>query len=394
MEKFFKSSLITAGILCVSSVLAAPQISTSNTYIGSNVAVSLGQQKTVIIKPVGVELNAASWVAMNYVTGAVVSEKDANERRAPASLAKIMTAYIVANEIKNGSLTMEELVPISVDAANTGGSRMFIKSGDKISVENLLQGVIVDSGNDATIALAEYLAGSDENFTTIMNQTAQALGMANTKFDNPDGLPGGEQYTTAYDMAILARSFIYNFPDVYKIYSQKTFTWEEITQHNRNKLLNSFPGADGMKTGYTKEAGYNLVSSALQDGDRYIGVILGSPSVAAREQESIKLLRYANSRFENTTLYIAGKPVLLDGVNIKKAKKGQTLSVVGSETIIKTLPRTYIAHLKQGVELNDNLKAPIKKGQAVGKLVVTLDDGEIIASTPVVANNNIKDSWW
>lgn len=343
---------------------------------------------TVLVAPHPIQLNAAAWVLMNYQTGEIIADENQDVRRAPASLTKIMTAYIVASELKEGILKPDEEITISAKAAATGGSKMFLKAGERVSIENLLQGLIVQSGNDAAVALAEYIGGSEENFVDIMNQTAQALGMSNTQFADANGLPGGEQYTTALDMAVLARAFIFNFPDVYKIYSQRSFTWNGITQSNRNGLLNTFEGADGMKTGFTNEAGYNLIASANRDGERYISVVLGAPSANIREQESIKLLRFGFSRYSNEILAKSNQPIDLGAVDINGAKKGSTLSVAVQEDMLRTIPRNFVNHLQQRVALNQGLSAPIKKGQVVGTLFITAGDNDV-AQAPVVAVNNV-----
>jgi D-alanyl-D-alanine carboxypeptidase (penicillin-binding protein 5/6) len=385
---------------------------------------------------------------MNYRTGDIVSEKNMNVRREPASLTKMMTSYIVASEIKAGNLTWDTMVPISQKAASTGGSKMYVRAGAKVSVRNLVTGMDVVSGNDAAIALAEYIGGTTEAFTDLMNQTAKAIGMNNTHFANPDGLPGGTQYTTAYDMALLARSYIYNFPEAYKVYDNRGLVWNAtkqdsvsianrkeclpkfdrstgdvlqsysasgldeqtkdkceklfpthdnfVLQNNRNRLLFTFDGADGMKTGHTGAAGYCLVSSAKQDGDRFISVVLGTTSSAKRDSESAKLLRYALSKYENVLLYKANSPVTISADNIPNAKPGQKITVASSQNIYKTIPKNYVPHLKQGIVYNSEVTAPISKGQSVGKLVITLGDTkEVIASTPVVAENNIsQNGWW
>lgn len=385
---------------------------------------------------------------MNYRTGDIVSQKNMDVRRPPASLTKIMTSYIVASEIKAGNLSWDTMVPISEKAASTGGSKMYVKAGAKVSVKNLVTGMDVVSGNDATIALAEYIGGTAEAFTDLMNQTAKAIGMNNTHFANPDGLPGGEQYTTAHDMALLARSYIYNFPDAYKIYDDRGLVWNAtqqesvsiadrkqclpkfdrssgnvlesfsakgldsqaqdkcsklfpkgdnfVLQNNRNRLLFTFDGADGMKTGHTDAAGYCLVSSAKQDGERFISVVLGTSSSAKRDSESSKLLRYAISKYENVLLYKANSPVTISADNIPNAKAGQKITVASTQNIYQTVPKTYIPFLKQGIVFTPGIKAPIKKGQTVGELVITLGDTkEKIASVPVVSMNDISQrGWW
>jgi D-alanyl-D-alanine carboxypeptidase (penicillin-binding protein 5/6) len=446
MTKLKKLSLVTLA-LSASSAMAAPSISANNPnpyFNGGNSVV----QKDIIVKPVNLDLNAQSWVGMNYRTGGIVSQKNADVKREPASLTKIMASYIVASEIKAGNLTWDTMVPISHNAAATQGSKMYVKAGSKVSVRNLVKGMDIVSGNDATIALAEFIAGSPKSFTVLMNQTAKAIGMNNTKFANPDGLPGGDQYTTAHDMASLARSYIYNFPEAYKIYGVKGLIWNAskqysvsiknrkqclpkfnrndgnvlqsysvkalsyadkkkcsglfpkndkfVLQNNRNKLLFTFDGADGMKTGHTNAAGYNLVSSAKRDGQRYIAVVLGAPSSTMRVQESAKLLRYSLTKFTNVLLYRAKAPIAVSADSIKNAKLGQKITVSSSKSIYKSVPKNYIQYLKQGVEFNNNLKAPIKKGQVVGNLVITVGDTkEIIATTPVISQNDIaKKGWW
>lgn len=442
--KFKKLALLVAG-LSASVAIAAPSISGSDPYFNDDSSV---KQKDIIVKPVNIQLDAAAWVAMDYRTGDIVSQKNMDVRRAPASLTKIMTSYIVASEIKAGNLTWDTMVPISEKAASTGGSKMYVKAGSRVSVKNLVTGMDVVSGNDATIALAEYIGGTTEAFTDLMNQTAKAVGMNNTHFANPDGLPGGTQYTTAHDMALLARSYIYNFPEAYKVYDNKGLVWNAtkqdsvsisdrkqclpkfdrstgnvlmsytakglddsaktkcnnlfpnhdnfVLQNNRNRLLFTFDGADGMKTGHTDEAGYCLVSSAKQDGDRFISVVLGTTSSAKRDAESAKLLRYSLTKYENVLLYKANSPVTLSADNLTGAKAGQKITVSSNQNIYKTVPKTYIPHLKQGIEFNAGLKAPIKKGQNVGNLVITVGDSkEKIASIPVVAQNDIvRSGWW
>ncbi|MBK2008822.1 D-alanyl-D-alanine carboxypeptidase, partial [Francisella orientalis] len=440
-----KIVLLTASLVATTA-FATPNISSSSDpyFNGSNGL----EQKDIIVRPVNIELDAPAWVAMNYRTGDIVSQKNMDVRRPPASLTKIMTSYIIASEIKAGNLSWDTMVPISEKAASTGGSKMYVKAGAKVSVKNLVTGMDVVSGNDATIALAEYIGGTAEAFTDLMNQTAKAIGMNNTHFANPDGLPGGEQYTTAHDMSLLARSYIYNFPDAYKIYDDRGLVWNAteqesvsiadrkqclpkfdrssgsvlesfsakgldsqtqdkcsklfpksdnfVLQNNRNRLLFTFDGADGMKTGYTDAAGYCLVSSAKQDGERFISVVLGTNSSAKRDSESSKLLRYAISKYENVLLYKANSPVTISADNIPNAKAGQKITVASTQNIYQTVPKTYIPFLKQGIVFTPGIKAPIKKGQTVGELVITLGDTkEKIASVPVVSMNDISQrGWW
>ncbi|TDT72045.1 penicillin-binding protein 6 [Allofrancisella inopinata] len=446
MIKLKKISLLTIAGLSTSIAISAPNISASDPYFNDNG--NSVKQKDIIVKPIDLELNVPAWVAMNYRTGDIVSQKNMDVRRAPASLTKIMSSYIVASEIKAGNLTWDTMIPISHTAAATGGSKMYVKAGAKVSVRDLVKGMDVVSGNDATVALAEYIAGSPKAFTELMNQTAKAIGMDNTQFANPDGLPGGEQYTTAHDMALLARSYIYNFPEAYEIYGEKGLVWNAteqksvsiadrkqclpkfdrtdggvitsytatnlddatknkcsklfptgdkfVLQNNRNRLLFTFDGVDGMKTGHTGDAGYCLVSSAVQDSERYIGVVLGAPSSTTRELESTKLLRYALTKFENVLLYKANTPITINADNILNAKSGQKITVASDQNIYKTVPKNYVPYLKQGVAFDSSIKAPINKGQVVGNLVITVGDTkEKIASIPVIAQNDIaKKGWW
>ncbi|APC91519.1 MULTISPECIES: D-alanyl-D-alanine carboxypeptidase family protein [Francisella] len=439
--KLTKIALLTAG-LTASNVFAALNISAgSDPYFNSGNGI---MQKDIIVRPANIELDAPAWVAMNYRTGDIVSEKNMDVRRAPASLTKIMTSYIVASEIKAGNLSWDTMIPISENAASTGGSKMYVKAGAKVSVKNLVTGMDVVSGNDATIALAEYIGGTTAAFTDLMNQTAKAIGMNNTHFANPDGLPGGEQYTTAHDMALLARSYIYNFPEAYKVYDDKGLVWNAtkqdsvsiadrkqclpkfdrssgnviesytatdlddqtkdkcsklfpngenfVLQNNRNRLLFTDEDVEGMKTGHTDEAGYCLVSTTKE----FIFVVLGTSSAAKRDSESAKLIRYALSRYENVLLYKANSPVTISADSISNAKAGQKITVASNQNIYKTVLKTYVPYLKQGIEFNPNLKAPIKTGQAVGNLVITLDDTkEKIASVAVIAMNDISQKgWW
>ncbi|WP_035405258.1 D-alanyl-D-alanine carboxypeptidase family protein [Fangia hongkongensis] len=375
---------IHRSLFILSSVLTFT-LSTSLSYAASQ---SINTAPNVIIKPHPVELNAASWVLMDFETGDVIAQKNDNEKRAPASLTKIMTAYIVASELKQGTLKLDQKVPISAKAAKTPGSKMFVREGSQVSVNDLLHGMIVQSGNDASVALAEFIAGSDNNFVTLMNKVAKALGMDNTHFVTVDGLPGENQHTTALDMAKLARAFIAHYPKVYQLYSQKTFTYNEIIQHNRNKLLSAFPGADGIKTGYTQKAGYNLVGSAVQNNQRFISVIMGAPSATVRLNESIKLLNFGFGRFEDVTLYQKGQRFPLKDTVIPDAKKSSYLTVTVNSTLIKTIPKSFTSHLQHKITLKQGLKAPIKKGDEVGTLIISAGDNQV-AKIAVYADNNV-----
>ncbi|GGG01632.1 MULTISPECIES: D-alanyl-D-alanine carboxypeptidase family protein [Cysteiniphilum] len=380
MQLTYFKKILFGTFIAIFAFAGTPALSIANT---------LGNPPVIIIKPHPIQLNAASWLLMDFETGDIIADHNMHEKRAPASLTKIMTAYIIAGELNQGTLKLDQTVKISETAAKTPGSKMFVKQGSRVSVDDLLKGMIIQSGNDAAVALAEFIAGSDSNFVNLMNKTAKALGMNDTNFATVDGLPGDNQYTTAYDMAILARSFIEHYPKVYKLYSEKTFTFNGIVQHNRNKLLRTFEGTDGIKTGYTEKAGYNLVASAVQNNQRYISVILGSPSAYVREQESEKLLNFGFSKFADQLLYTKDSVISLDDTAITDATKDAKLTVIGKDTITKTIPKSFVNHLTQKIVLLPGLKAPINKGQKVGTLVISAGEYQVI-EIPVYANNTIE----
>ncbi|MFZ9035702.1 MAG: D-alanyl-D-alanine carboxypeptidase family protein [Francisellaceae bacterium] len=344
--------------------------------------------KALLLEPYPITLNAKSWVLMDYDTGDIIAEKNMNQRHAPASLSKIMTLYIAASEIQQGMIKPKQMIIVSDQAAATGGSKMFIRSGQKVSVQNLMKGIAIQSGNDASIALAEYIAGSDSNFAQLMNQSANAIDMNNSHFMNASGLPADDQYTTAKDMAILSRHFIQRFPQVYALFREPEFSWAGITQQNRNSLIKEYPGADGIKTGYTDKAGYNLVSSVILGNRRFIAVVMGAPSARIREQDSMRLLNYGFGKFENITLYRQDSLISLPSDNINDAPKDQMLKLYGKETLIKTLPKSYQGHLTQKVVTLPGLKAPIFKNQQVGNLIFVVNDKEI-ARLPLYAQNSL-----
>ncbi len=335
-----------------------------------------------------IQVNAAAWVLMDYKTGKILSEKNIHVARKPASLVKIMTAYIVAQALVNKSITWDEQVPITNKAWKTGGSKMFIKPGEAITVGDLMQGMIVQSGNDATVALSQFLAGSEDAFVGVMNHTAKQLGMKNTVFKNANGLPADGQHSSAYDIALLARAFIHNFPAVYKLYSQKSFTWNGITQNNRNKLLYSNPLVDGMKTGYTNAAGYNLVISAIKDDQRLISVVLGTPSAQVRTDDSNKLITYGFRFFTTETLYSQGD--IIKNLPVANAENSdQKVGLYTTQPITLTIPKGSQAYIRPSIKLNTSLEAPIIKGEVLGTVTLSLN-GNILASAPIAANQTIS----
>lgn len=334
-----------------------------------------------MLTPTVPAINANGYLLMDANSGTILASKNPDQRMAPASLTKMMTSYIISAALKAGRIHMNDAVLISQDAWKTGGSKMFIKVGDRVSVQDLMQGIIVDSGNDACVAMAEHVAGSQDAFVNLMNQQAALLGMKNTHFMDVNGLPDPNHYTTPHDMALLARALIFDYPEDYKWYSQKWFTYNGIRQPNRNRLLWRDPSVDGIKTGHTDDAGFCLVSSASRNNARLITVVMGAASDAERADDSQKLLTYGFRFFEGHKLY--DRDVALQQVRVWLGAQ-QQVSVGLTQPLYVSIPAGRSAELKSVVTLNKLIKAPVKKGQAVGNLAVTLD-GKMITTAPVVA---------
>jgi D-alanyl-D-alanine carboxypeptidase (penicillin-binding protein 5/6) len=338
-----------------------------------------------IFTPAAPSVAASSYLLMDFNSGRVLAEKDPDKRVAPASLTKIMTVYVVFRELKAGHLALDEKVTISQNAWETGGSKMFVEVNKQVPIEDLLQGVVIQSGNDASVALAEHVAGSEQTFATMMNEQAARLGMTNTHFENSMGLPTENHYSSARDLATLAQALIKEFPEYYRWDSQKEFTYNGITQQNRNQLLWRDPSVDGIKTGFTDDAGYCMVASAKREDMRLISVVMGTASANARANESQSLINYGFRFFETHRLYEGGK-----ALTEAKVRKGETskLQVGLAEDFYVTAPRKHFSELKAETQLDKAILAPLNKGDAVGNLVVTLE-GETIASKPLVAMDAI-----
>lgn len=326
-------------------------------------------------------IDAAAYILQDYHTGKVLAENNADAKLAPASLTKIMTVYVVFTELSNGHLHLEDMVTISEKAWKTSGSRMFIELGNQVNVEDLLKGVIIQSGNDASVALAEHVGGNEETFAEMMNQHAIRLGMANSHFKNSDGLPVEDHYTTARDLAILTTALIKEFPDYYRWFSQKEFTFNKITQQNRNKLLSRDESVDGVKTGFTDDAGYCLVASALREDMRLISVVMGAKSVNARANENQTLLNYGFRFYESHRLY-QGKTALNEARVWKGASK--TISLGLAEDIYVTIPRRQYKDLKAVINVDKKITAPVADGAKLGSVKVTLKD-EVVINKDLVA---------
>ncbi len=330
-------------------------------------------------------VSAKSYIMIDYNSGKIIAQKNADMRVAPASITKIMTAYVVFNELKAGNIHLSDMVTVSKNAWKTPGSRMFIEVNKKVSVKDLLKGMIIQSGNDASVALAEYVAGGEDAFAALMNQHARELGMKNTEFVNSTGLPHERHLTTASDLAILAAALIRRFPQYYKWYSTKEFTYNNIKQYNRNKLLWRDKTVDGMKTGYTKDAGYCLVASSKRDNMRLITVVLGTKSASARIQESQKLLNFGFRFYESHALYQAGKP--LKTVRVYKGRQTE-LDLGLSRTLYVTIPRGSYKQLDSVINIKESIVAPIAKGDILGSVEVKLD-GKLLARQNVVALHDV-----
>jgi len=330
-------------------------------------------------------IGAAAYIILDHNSGKVIAENNSDERRAPASLAKLMTSYVIFQRIKGEFISLDDEVKISEKAWKTGGSRSFIEVGKLIKLKDLLMGMIIQSGNDASVALAEHVAGSEGTFVLFMNEYALDLGMSNTNFENASGLPNDNQYTTANDMAILSSAIIREFPDYYKWYSQKEFTYNDIKQNNRNKLLWSDATVDGLKTGYTKKARYCLVTSANRVGMRLISVVLGSNSPTIRVSETQKLLDYGFRFFETQSINDISQQVPV----FKSEKNTIKVGVIDSSHL--TLPRNQFRHTTQTIHLYQKLVAPIELGDNVGELVLSFKD-EVLARMPLVALEDAPES--
>ncbi len=324
----------------------------------------------VAIEPKAPKLAATSYILVDYNSNKVIAEKDSSNRIEPASLTKMMATYVIENELQMGNISLDDEVLISKKAWKMPGSRMFVEVNTKVSVRKLLKGIIIQSGNDATVAMAEYIAGSEDAFVSLMNEYARQLGLKNTNFVNSTGLPHKDHYTTAKDLAILVSAMIRNFPEHYSWYSEKVFTYNGIKQYNRNKLLWQDKYVDGVKTGHTESAGFCLAASAVKDGMRLISVVLGTKSERARATESQKLLTFGFRFYETHRLYEANK-----SLTTARVWKGETdkLPLGLAEDLWVTIPRGAYGDLKATMSLDSTIVAPVKKGGVFGTVEVKLE---------------------
>ncbi len=333
-------------------------------------------------------LDATAYILVDADSGEVLVEKNSDERLPPASMTKMMTSYIAVHELQEGKVTEDTMVPISVTAWKKGGSKMWVREGTEVRLIDLLRGIIVQSGNDASIAVAEYFAGSESAFAGWMNQYAQEFGMVSTHFENATGWPAEGHLTTARDLATLAKHIIKDHPEYYGLYAEKYFEYNDIRQPNRNKLLWRDPSVDGLKTGHTDEAGYCLAASAKRENTRLIAVVMGTKSEEARARETQKLLGYGFRYYETHKLYSAG-----DVLSTEKVWLGKTASVDISlaEDLYMTLPRGSKDQVEVSLEIKEYPEAPVVAGQAMGLLTISMG-GEQLAERPLVALQDVEES--
>jgi len=344
------------------------------------VAASLTIAAPVII-PAPPEMAANAYVLIDADSGKVLVNHNDEQRLPPASLTKMMTSYVAASELKRARVSLDDQVEVSVKAWKKGGSKMYIREGTKVKLEDLLRGVIIQSGNDASIALAEHIAGSEDAFADVMNQQAVLLNMADTHFVNSTGWPAEDHYTTAKDLALLAVALIMDYPEHYELYSEKYFTYANIRQPNRNKLLWRDPTVDGVKTGHTEAAGFCLVASAKRDGMRLVSVVMGTNSEETRAAESQKLMAYGFRYFETIHLYKAQQAVSKVRV---WGGEADTLELGVAEDVIITAPRGTRDSLSANMDIDRVIQAPLTTGQTFGNLTVNLAEAETL-EVPIVA---------
>ncbi len=334
------------------------------------------------------KVSSTSYILMDANTAWVLAERDSSEQLPPASLTKIMTGFVAASEVAENRMTLDDEVPISIKAWRTGGSKMFVREGTKVRLEDLIRGIVIQSGNDASIAVAEYIGGDEDGFANMMNHHARELGMTESHFVNATGLPNDNHYSSVRDLATLTAALIHLYPEHYRLYSERSFRYGDIEQPNRNRLLWRDKSADGVKTGHTDAAGYCLVASALRDGTRLIAVIMGAKSNTVRFQDAQKLLAYGFRYFENQKLYDAGEILATANVWYGTA---QTVDAAVRSEIRVTMRRGGYDDLQAVVDMPRELEAPIAAGAQLGMVRVTLD-GKTLAEAPLVAQVAVAEA--
>lgn len=337
--------------------------------------------------PAPPQLSAKSYVLMDAYTGDVLVEHNSREELPPASLTKLMTAYIAEYELAKGNISLNDLVTISEKAWRMEGSRMFVREGTQVRLEDLMRGIIIQSGNDASVAVAEHIAGGEAAFADLMNQHARILGMEHSHFVNSTGFPAEGHYSSALDLALLSRATIVHFPDNYKMYQEKYFTYNDIRQPNRNKLLWRDKTVDGLKTGHTEAAGYCLAASAVRNGTRLVAVVMGTNSIEARAAETQKLLNYGFRYYETRKLYSAGQ--VLNNAQVWGGE-ADSVKIGFLEDVLVTMPRQNADSIPASLDLKSEIEAPIQAGDVLGKIVVGTDDN-VLLERDVVALESVEE---
>ena len=340
----------------------------------------------ITFKLQAIDTKAEQAIVIDFDTNEVLFEKNSNIRVIPASMTKIMTVYVAFDRIKNTDFSITNKCRVSPKAYKMGGSRTFLEIDDNVTVDDLLKGIIVQSGNDASIALAECLGGTEEDFAKLMNVYAERLGMINTNFINSSGWPDDNHYSTVYDLAVLSNALIKDFPDLYLYFKMKEFTYNEINQPNRNKLLNQFQGADGLKTGFTKKSGWGIAATAARDNRRITVVINGTNSSRSRLNESVNLLNWAFNQTSQKTL--VNENEFIKEVDVWLGKKS-TINLVSSKKLISTLSFDQIQLMNSSIEYTKPIAAPVIKGNEYGKLIINID-GKPKIEIPLIAQENIS----
>ena len=339
----------------------------------------------ITFKLQAIDTKAEQAIVIDFDTNEVLFEKNSNIRVIPASMTKIMTVYVAFDRIKNTDFSITNKCRVSPKAYKMGGSRTFLEIDDNVTVDDLLKGIIVQSGNDASIALAECLGGTEQDFAKLMNVYAERLGMINTNFINSSGWPNDNHYSTVYDLAVLSNALIKDFPDLYLYFKMKEFTYNEINQPNRNKLLYQFQGADGLKTGFTKKSGWGIAATAARDNRRITVVINGTNSSRSRLNESVNLLNWAFNQTSQKTL--VNENEFIKEVDVWLGKKS-TINLVSSKKLISTLSFDQIQLMNSSIEYTKPIAAPVIKGNEYGKLIINID-GKPKIEIPLIAQENI-----
>jgi D-alanyl-D-alanine carboxypeptidase (penicillin-binding protein 5/6) len=383
------STLLASSFLALSLLLTACSKEPAETAAAPGSAAEPAAAAPSPIPPPP-ELKARSYIVIDHESGRVLAALEPDSRQEPASLTKLMTAYGVFRALKEGRIKLDDMVTISEHAWKQEGSRMFVEVGKQVSVEDLIQGMIVQSGNDATVALAEHVAGTEPTFVQMMNTYAAELGMTGSRFTNSAGMPDPEHYTTARDTALLASALIHEFPEYYRWYSQREFTWNGITQQNRNGLLWRDPTVDGVKTGHTESAGYCLVASAQREGMRLVSVVLGTDSMRAREDANAALLNYGFNFFETRRLYAAGEP--LTTARVWKGAANE-VGLALKRDLYVTGQRGHVGSVKAEFELPGRLVAPLSTQAPIGKVNI-LVDGATIATHDLYPAADVPAGGW